>query len=302
MPISLPPISRRNFLSRSLMAGAGLALASRVFAAGKEPDENAWALLSDPHIAADRATVSRDVNMAEHLTVVGREVAGLSVRPGGAFVVGDCAFNNGQKEDYAAFADLLKPIRESGIPIHLALGNHDNRERFWSALPTEQGMTHPVADRQTLLVRSARANWFVLDSLDQTLVTPGLLGPEQLAWLATALDGNSDKPALILIHHNPGSPTSAEGVKDTEALFQVIRPRKHVKAYFFGHTHHWSVTRDTSGIHLINLPPVAYAFREGNPSGWVHASLSDNGIKLELRCVDRAHPLHGKITDLEWRA
>ena len=26
-----------------------------------------------------------------------------------------------------------------------------------------------------------------------------------------------------------------------------------------------------SGIHLINLPPTAYVFEEGKPSGWVRA-------------------------------
>ena len=40
-------------------------------------------------------------------------------------------------------------------------------------------------------------------------------------------------------------------------------------AYIYGHTHNWKVESDTSGIHLINLPPVSYVFREGEPSGWV---------------------------------
>jgi 3',5'-cyclic-AMP phosphodiesterase len=301
MPISLPPISRRTFLARSLLAGAGLALAPKLLAAEKARDENCWALLADPHIAADRTTVSRTVNMAGQLTAVGRDIMGLPARPGGALVVGDCAFSNGQKEDYATFTKLLEPLRESGTPVHLALGNHDNRERFWGALSEEQAIKRPVADRQTLLLRSPRANWFVLDSLETTLSTPGLLGPEQLDWLARALDENSDRPALIVIHHNPAKLSNVEGVKDTEELYKVIRPRKQVKAYFFGHTHNWGVTQDESGIHLINLPPVSYIFKEGNPNGWVQATLTSVGAKLELRCVDPTHKAHGQITDLKWR-
>ncbi len=70
------------------------------------------------------------------------------------------------------------------MPVHLALGNHDNRERFWEALPEEKAAQRPLADRQVALLRTPRANWFVLDSLEKTLSTPGLLGQEQLDWLA----------------------------------------------------------------------------------------------------------------------
>jgi hypothetical protein len=54
-------------------------------------------------------------------------------------------------------------------------------------------------------------------------------------------------------------------------------------------------------IHLINLPPVAYVFRDGDPSGWVCARLEDRGMRLELRCLDPQHPAHGRVAELEWR-
>ena len=151
------------------------------------------------------------------------------------------------------------------------------------------------------LLRTPRANWFVLDSLETTLSTPGLLGQEQLDWLAGALDANPDQPALVLIHHNPGL-SGNFGLKDTAALFEIIRPRKQVKAYIFGHTHAWNVGQDESGIHLINLPPVSYVFTAGLPTGWVHARLERKGMELELRCVDHSHKSHGQIVKLQWRA
>jgi len=122
-----------------------------------------------------------------------------------------------------------------------------------------------------------------------------------LDWLAGALDANSGKPALVLIHHNPGISGNI-GLIDSAALFEIIRPRKQVKAYIFGHTHAWKVWPDKSGIHLINLPPVAYVFLPGEPAGWVHATLEDKGIRLELRCVDPAHKSHGHVAQLQWRA
>ena len=299
MPIYLPPITRRRFLRRTLLAAAGLSLAPNVIAAEKNIDDNFWALFSDPHIAADGALVHYNVNMADHFESVVGEVAALPVRPAGIFVNGDCAFNNGEKSDYAAFARLLKPLRQA--PIHLTLGNHDNREHFWDALKAEKSAKHPVADKQALMVAAPKVNWFVLDSLDKTLSTPGVLGKPQLDWLAQMLDANTDKPALVMLHHNPGLTESVPGLTDTAALLEVIRPRKQVKAYFFGHTHSWSITRDDSGIHFINLPPTAYVFKDGKPSGWVRVTMANDGMKLELRCLDTTHKQHGEVNDLKWR-
>jgi Icc protein len=301
MPIYLPPISRRRFLARSLCAGAGLALGPELLAADRATEKNSWALLADTHLAADRELFARGINMTAHFQAVSRELLALPARPAGLFLVGDCAFNVGEKGDYVVVADLLKAIREDQVPVLLALGNHDNREHFWEAFEEEHAARRPVADRQTALLPTEHANWFVLDSLDKTNATPGLLGSEQLQWLAKALDANADKPALVLVHHNPG----AEGTMrllDTAALFEVIRPRRQVKAYIYGHTHTWKVERDPSGVHLINLPPVAYVFEQGQPSGWVHARLAESSMRLELRCVDKTHEAHGQKVELKWRS
>ncbi|HSU53132.1 MAG TPA: metallophosphoesterase [Candidatus Dormibacteraeota bacterium] len=301
MPFHLPPISRRRFLSRTLTAGAGLALAPNLLAATKPVDQDSWAFLSDINIAADRTKLGRGINMADHFKTVSDEVRGLPKSPAGVLITGDCAFNSGEPADYKTVAELLDPLRHDGLPIHLLLGNHDQREHFWDAFPEEKQSARPLADRQVALMRTPRANWFILDSLEQTLSTPGLLGPEQLDWLGKALDANADKPALVLIHHNPGIQGGNMGLKDSLALFEVIRPRKQVKAYFFGHTHHWEIAKDESGIHLINLPPVSYLFHDGDPAGWVHANLEDKAVQLELRCIDKTHKAHGQQVELAWR-
>lgn len=284
------------------MAAAGLALAPRLLAATRQTDADFWALLSDTHIAADPKHISHGVNMTDHLTAVTREIAGLSQNPAGVIVTGDCAFDSGMPGDYGTFANLLTPLREEGMPIHLTLGNHDNRERFWDALKEENLASRPLVDRQATLLESPRANWFILDSLEKTNYTPGMVGPEQLDWLASSLDSNKDKPALVLVHHNPGFHGIVGGLKDAEAMFKVIRPRRQVKACIYGHTHDWHMWKDESGIHYINLPPTAYVFEEHKPSGWVRATLTDNEMQLELRCVNTKHPAHGQKKTLVWRA
>jgi 3',5'-cyclic-AMP phosphodiesterase len=302
MPICLPPITRREFLRRSVALSGGLVLGPDLVAAEPGRDPNSWALFSDTHLAADALLMSRRINMTDNFKQVADDVLRLASLPVGVLLTGDCAYNTGEVSDYAHVGELLQPLRKAGLPIYLALGNHDNRERFWQAFPAEKTAVRPLADRQMALVPTPKFNWFILDSLETTLSSPGLLGPEQLHWLAKALDQNATKPALLVVHHNPGLNGGNLGLKDTLPLFEVIRPRTQVKAYIYGHTHAWKTETDTSGLHLVNLPPVSYVFREGEPIGWVHAMIEDTGMELELRCVDRTHADHGQKINLKWRA
>jgi Icc protein len=302
MPIHLAPISRRRFLQRAAVAGAGLALTPDLLAEVKPRDADAWALLSDTHLAADRSFLFRGINMVEHFKIVSRELLGLTKRPAGVIVSGDCAYNQGESGDYTLLSELLYPIRQAQMPVHLALGNHDQREHFWAAFQDQRTEPRPLIDRQAALLQTPRVNWFILDSLDKTLSTPGLLGHEQLDWLAKSLDEHEQKPALVLVHHNPGLNGGNMGLKDTLSFLEIIRPRKQVKAYIYGHTHHWQVEQDPSGIHFVNLPPVAYVFHDGDPSGWVQATMKPDGMRLELRCIDPSHKAHAEIHDLTWRA
>lgn len=301
MPIQLPPLSRRAFLRRTLLTGAGLALVPQLHAAMRRTDATSFALLADPHIAADAAKIKSGINMTDHFNMVTQEIIGLPQRPAGAFVVGDCALSSGEPGDYAQLTGLLDPLRADGLTLNLALGNHDQREHFWAAIESQKAAKRSVADKQVALIKSRQVNWFMLDSLEKTLQTPGFLGEEQLNWLTKALDANRKTPAVILVHHNPGEDNKIGGLKDTDALLEIIRPRKQVKAWVYGHTHNWKVRQDESGVHLVNLPPVAYIFREGDPSGWIHATTRRDGMKLELRAIDPTHKAHGQIVDLKWR-
>jgi hypothetical protein len=267
-------------------------------------DPHCWALISDTHIAADRTLLAHDINMTDQLRFVVQDVLAQPQLPTGALINGDLAFNTGETADYAAFAELIEPLRGAQIPLHLGLGNHDNRERFWAAMAADKSVVRPLVDRQVAIVRSPRANWFVLDSLDKTMSTPGVLGTPQLQWLAEALDAHADRPALVVIHHNPSPSGTKTALVETSELFEIIRPRKHVKAYFFGHTHCWSVTREDSGLYLINLPTTAYLFLfdKTQPVGWVNAQLEPKGVRLHLRCLDRGHAAHGTVSELVWRS
>jgi 3',5'-cyclic AMP phosphodiesterase CpdA len=313
MPITLPPISRRRFVAGSL-AALGASMLPRTWAFGldaEKADPHRLALLSDTHIAADLATLGRNINMADHLRQAVGEVLKLSPAPANVLLNGDFAFNSGESADYASGVKLLEPLRKAGMPIHIGLGNHDNRERFLAALPEEAKRPAPLKDtKHVMRLETPHANWVILDSLDVTKQTPGQLGGDQLAWLAKTLDANADKVNLVMVHHNPDLPAPGQatrdkskpaGIMDTAALFDVLSPRKQAKALIFGHTHRWSHEQRDDGLHLINLPTTAYVFSPEQPSGWTDARLEESGATFELHTLDPKHPWSGQKLNLQWR-
>ncbi len=299
MPLSLPPLTRRSFLAGSLAAAGSLSLGARLQAAEAEADPDRFVLFSDTHIAGDREAIARGTNMFQNLAQACQEVQRLSPKPTAVFVDGDCALNVGTSEDYVTFVESLLPLRKHGLPIHIALGNHDHRDRFWEALQAKED-TRVLEQRHVAIVPARHANWFVLDSLDETNKTPGVLGEAQLKWLATALDQHAEKPALVMVHHNPDDRPKPGGLVETKAVLELLTAKRHVKALIFGHTHDWKQTQH-EGLHLVNLPPVAYPFAAAKPSGWVDCHLAENSARLTLHSLKPDHAQHLQVVDLAWR-
>ena len=309
MPIHLLPCSRESVLggltrrealgriagsfAGGLVAGSGWAEIGKVASEGV-------ALLSDTHVDGDVSATAMGTNMADNL----RTVLGDVLRSGGAIsrviVNGDCAYKVGLETDYAAFTRLMQPVRDAGLPVHVTLGNHDDREQFRKVVLEGRVAKAAEVDKECSAIAGGEVDWIVMDSCTKP-VSEGRFGTRQLEWLRNRLDSAPARPVVIVGHHNPREPSSKYPLEDTEEFFSIILPRKQVKAYVFGHTHRWQVAQHASGLHLVNLPPTAYVFVAGRPNGWVRAVASATGMELELRCVDAGHPQHGERVSLRWR-
>ncbi|MDD5140100.1 MAG: metallophosphoesterase [Verrucomicrobiales bacterium] len=302
MPLTLPQLSRREFLKRAALAGTAASFVPSLFAelAVKPGDPDTFFFLSDTHIAGEAATISHGVNMTNHLSTVVREVLAWPVAPAAIIVNGDLAFKLGLAGDYTAFGKLIEPLRALA-PMHLTLGNHDQRDNFWQAFPLDATKSESVPQKQVAILSGARANWFLLDSLDITGKYAGQLGAAQIEWLVREIEARPDKPALVVCHHHLDRLGEVGGLKDSTAMIELLANHRQVKAFIYGHTHNWHVSQHEKGLHLVNLPPTAYVFEPGRPSGWVCAKLSDNGAELELRSLDQKHPELGQMKRLEWR-
>lgn len=307
MPIILPPITRRQFIKRSLAFGGTAIMAPHAMAAadrkGAGLDQNRVALLADTHISADPTRVypgtkwpgtpvkedeHESVNMAACLAEAAKSVIALNPRPAQLIVNGDCALSNGKESEYKEFLRLVEPIRAAGITVHVTIGNHDNRENLWKLLPFLKEEQMGV---QAGVVELPHANLVLLDSGKR-----GVLGEEQLDWLAKELDQRADKPALIFGHFNPYPNRGVrpiKGMRDGPSLLKLLAERKHARGYFYGHTHEWQYDR-REHLHLINQPAVSYYFGKGHAHGWVDMKLSETTAELELQCIDPKHKQHGE--------
>jgi 3',5'-cyclic AMP phosphodiesterase CpdA len=303
MPIHLPPISRRDFLAKTLAVGTGLVLSDRLFAKETAGDQNHFLLLSDIHIAGNRDTGMLGVNPFDGFQQATREILSLSDRPPRAIVSGDCAYLHGLPEDYARFREAIQPLREAGMAMHFALGNHDKRRPFCEAFPDvlSPAIENLLPNRFVSVLETEYANWFLLDSLEETNYAIGKFGESQLNWLAKTLDARKDKPAILVGHHNPNV-AFVPCLLDTKEFSEIISSHKHVQAYIFGHTHTWDVGR-LSGAHAVNLPTTAWTFKLNgdHPRGFVTARLRSDGISLTLHSLDHKHEKHGQQIDLRWR-
>lgn len=300
MPIHLGPGNRRAFLKS---VGVGAAALASVPSQADEVDANLVYLLNDTHIGEKHPPASP---VPRHFREVVGEIVGLKRSPAAVLINGDLALKDGQPGDYRHFAKLIRPLRKARVNLHLTLGNHDHRQTFYEVLAEEQRSDPPVAAKHVSVVRTRHANFFLLDSLTKTMVTQGTVGSEQMKWLTQALDEHTDKPAIIVTHHNPrlgGDPKHFPGgLIDSQALWSELEPRRHVKAYVHGHIHHWSLAKHR-GIHIINTPATSYVGNKAvSTTGWTTARFDERGVTVKIATNDRTHRWNGETTKLKWRS
>lgn len=308
MPFHLPPLTRRGFLA-SAAGAAGIVAVRTGFAEDDAADPHRLALVSDVHVPeSPEQRHQNHWDMTAQFKTVVAGIAAVKPRPAGVVINGDLAYWTGKPGDYQAFGKLLEPVRTAGLPVHVTLGNHDNHAAFDEALAGLRPGKRPVDGKHVLVVELPRANLFLLDSLEpawqKKACAGGQLGEAQLKWLAEALDARPDKPALVFVHHNlqdkPDKDGRYFGMADSTDFWKVLKDRKQVKAYFYGHTHGWR-TEKRDGIHTVNLPATGYHPNKDAFLGWIDARLAERGMTLHTRGLDPAHRAHGKTVELTWR-
>ena len=167
-------------------------------------------------------------------------------------VLGDLS-DAGRSEDYARLRSLAAALP---MPLHLMLGNHDDRGRFRAVF----GGAGPVQQQVTL---GCGTPLYLLDTNDGGR-DGGSLSDGRLDWLDAALAA-ADRPGFVFLHHPP-VPTFAPlfdgiGLDDRAALAACLarHPGK-VRAAIFGHCH-MTLAGALAGVPALGLPSLCVQFR-----------------------------------------
>jgi 3',5'-cyclic-AMP phosphodiesterase len=288
-------IDRRSFLKQSAGAAAFAAASHFTLADENNKSETRMALLSDIHIAADPNDSYRGFYPTQNLRRVLQQVSASHFDT--MLINGDLARLEGRPADYSAIASHLDPVTPK-LPLLITLGNHDDRKSARNGITDFGGAVQPVEKKLVMTFDTGALNLVLLDSLLATNIAAGQLGHSQREWLKQEVHSLS-KPTVIFVHHNL-DPDDDNALVDARALLDMVRPANMVKAVVFGHTHAWKHMQ-IDGLHLVNVPAVAYNFEDTEPIGWVEASFTDRNAKLKLHAIGGNTALHQHVIELSWR-
>ena len=282
MPVTLPPLSRRDLLRAGSAAALGLAVPLTGCRSPRDASPTAtpapaWTpaphadrrivLLSDTHINGDPTTRDHHDanNMSDNLAAVVRHLLdpALGPTPDWVLINGDCTHDIGTPADYAQLLTLLRPLREAGTTLRFTLGNHDDRTNFAAAFADVHPGETVAFDRHVDTFIESGVRVILLDSLMEVDVTPGDLGADQIAWLADMLADDS-RPAVIFLHPPPYE-FDRRGkdwcLLDSSALAEAVAPHAGRVAFVHGHAHRLRGDRwPDLGIPVLGLPAIGYAF------------------------------------------
>ena len=136
----------------------------------------------------------------------------------------------------AAYQRLQALIARLPIPVHITLGNHDDRPTFLSVFgqqhAAETGKIDKVIDLKGYRV-------IVLDSSEPGRVD-GVLEQEQIDWLHQRLSEAMDRPVIVVLHHNANAlhiESDTIRMLEPEPFIAALKTHPDIRQVIAGHVH-----------------------------------------------------------------
>ncbi len=188
-------------------------------------------VLSDLHLGPPGVPINgldTGARLAEAVATIIRDHADA----GFVLLAGDLA-DRGEVAAYHQLRDLLTTLP---MPVHITLGNHDDRTAFLSAFGADRD--HPQG-RVSQVIDAGGHRIILLDTTEPGLVG-GRLCQQRLDWLAARLDEAQDRPVIVVQHHhaNPLSLPVDEIILENAADYLTILQRHpEIRQVIAGHVH-----------------------------------------------------------------
>ncbi|MEM5582328.1 phosphodiesterase [Roseibium sp. AS2] len=175
----------------------------------------------------------------------------------------------GDKDDYLRLKDIIADLP---VPVHLCIGNHDERDTFLSVFPEradENGFVQSVFDLPG-------GSGILLDTWGPD-THAGFYCETRLAWLDSRLAA-LEAPAFLFMHHNPVpigiAPVDQIMLQDAEAFGALVAAHAgKIRHIFHGHCH-------------LPLCGSLHGVPFSAPRGTNHAGWPDFGNESNLSACD----------------
>ena len=188
--------------------------------------------LSDPHLFADESAKLLGVNTNESLQAVVDDIKQRQLDPDLIVVTGDIS-QDYTAQSYQKFVEYLSGFDK---PVICLAGNHDERSKLEQYLSSNPFSTSKqlITEHWQLLMLNSHVPGKV----------HGHISDDELCWLQSCLDNNSDLPTMIFTHHHPVPVGSVWldkiGVDNGQQLIDILSQHSQVKQCAFGHVHQTS--------------------------------------------------------------
>ena len=148
------------------------------------------------------------------------------------FITGDLS-DWGERDDYLRLKEIIAKLP---VPVHLCIGNHDDRPTFLSVFPE---FSQDGAFVQTVVPLSM-GHAILLDTWGPE-THAGHFCEARAAWLSAKLS-EAPGPVYLFLHHNPVptrvAPMDQIMLLDAARLAETLRPHKaKIAQIFHGHCH-----------------------------------------------------------------
>ena len=154
------------------------------------------ALLSDLHLPPERSELVSEADVWATFEACLQGIRKLGVD---LIVVGGDVLRDGKSGHYGEVGRILLSC---GIPVHMALGNHDDLDVYRRTAPEELRPGTEVAACHSFDYGDLHV--VILDSTTANEADGGTLGGVQIRWLAEDLAATGDRDVLVFMHHPPG--------------------------------------------------------------------------------------------------
>ncbi|WP_417515738.1 phosphodiesterase [Minwuia sp.] len=190
--------------------------------------------ITDTHIVP-RGQTSRGLDTGERLTMALDDLAANHADAAFCVILGDLA-DHGEIDAYRHFIERIDGFP---IPVHLMIGNHDNRANFRRMFPD----TPVDANGFVQSVAVTEAGHFIFCDTHQPYHVDGRLCRDRLDWLDARLAEAAGSDAFLFLHHPPyrtGGPIDALRLTNHAELAETLTGHDNVRHIFAGHTHRMS--------------------------------------------------------------